>query len=222
MTTAAGYTLLDNASLEGRNTFRVPARAALLADVDDGDALQRLFDEQPLLQLSPVLVLGEGSNILFAGDVDGPVVAIRSHGIRIVSDGSPALVRADAGANWNDFVRWTLGRGFTGLENLSLIPGTVGAGPIQNIGAYGVELAEFVHTVEAFDRSVGRVRLLEREDCGLGYRDSVFKREPDNWIVLGVTFALPRDRPATLDYAGVRDELSRMGVAGEQIGRAHV
>src|SRR5690606_27433058 len=111
----------------------VPARAALLADVDDGHALQRLFDEQPLLQLAPVLVLGEGSNILFAGDVDGPVVAIRSHGIRILSDdGTTALVRVDAGANWNDFVRWSLGRGFAGLENLSLIPGTVGAGPIQN------------------------------------------------------------------------------------------
>ena len=210
---ARGYALLDDASLEGRNTFRVPARATLLADVDHGEGLERLFQEQPLLQMAPLLVLGEGSNLLFAGDVAGAVVCVRSHGIQVLGDdGNRARVRVEAGANWNDFVRWSLGRGFTGLENLSLIPGTVGAGPIQNIGAYGVELSEFVHEVEAFDRATGRVRRLPREDCGFGYRDSRFKREPDTWIVLAVHFDLRRDRPLSLDYAGVREELARMGV----------
>ena len=209
---AAGYTLVDDASLEGRNTFRVPARASMLADVESAAGFEALF-QFPALQCGPVLVLGEGSNTLFAGDYPGTVVCVRAHAIAVVEDdGQAALLRVEAGANWNDLVRWTLARGFTGFENLSLIPGSVGAGPIQNIGAYGVELAEFVDAVEAWDRSAARVRTLVASECAFGYRDSVFKQEPERWIVLAVRFRLRRDRPLALDYAGIREELSRMGI----------
>ena len=113
-------------------------------------------------------------------------------------------MRADAGGDWHDLVLWSLGQGLSGLENLALIPGTVGAAPIQNIGAYGVELSEFIDSVEAWDRESGRARVLENADCGFGYRDSVFKREPDRWIVLAVRFRLRRDRTLSLDYAGIQ------------------
>lgn len=212
MSASHGYTLIDEASLEGRNTFRVPARASLLADIRTAEGFE-VLSAYPALQAGPVLVLGEGSNILFAGDFPGTVVSVRAHDIELREDGGEgALVYAAAGANWNDFVRWTLARGFTGLENLSLIPGSVGAGPIQNIGAYGVELAEFVESVEAWDRADRRMRTFDRAACGFGYRDSMFKRDPDCWIVMGVAFRLRRDRPLSLDYAGVREELARMGV----------
>lgn len=209
---STGYTLLDEASLEGRNTFRVPARASILADIDSAEGFE-LLAQFPALQSGPVLVLGEGSNVLFAGDWPGLVISVRAHDISVRTDnGDSALIRVAAGANWNDFVRWSLARGYTGLENLSLIPGSVGAGPIQNIGAYGVELSEFVDSVEAWDRTQQRMRTIERADCGFGYRDSVFKREPERWIVLAVSLRLRRDRPLSLDYAGVREELARMGV----------
>ncbi|MCB1561661.1 MAG: UDP-N-acetylmuramate dehydrogenase [Xanthomonadales bacterium] len=206
------FTLLDDASLEGRNTFRVAARAALLADVNHADGFAELF-RYPVFEAGNPLVLGGGSNLLFAGDWPGPVLSIRAHEIRIVEDdGDSALVRAEAGAEWNDLVGWTLARNLPGLENLALIPGTVGAAPIQNIGAYGVEVRELVETVEAWDRDVGAIKRVPAVDCDFGYRDSRFKREHDRWIVFAVEFRFPKQRELRLDYAGIRDELQRMGV----------
>ncbi|MEZ5437876.1 MAG: UDP-N-acetylmuramate dehydrogenase [Lysobacteraceae bacterium] len=206
------FTLLDDASLEGRNTFRVPARAALLADVNRADGFAELF-RYPVFEAGNPLVLGGGSNLLFAGDWPGPVLSIRAHDIRIVEDdGDSALVRAEAGVEWNDLVGWTLARDLPGLENLALIPGTVGAAPIQNIGAYGVEVREFVETVEAWDREAGAMRRIDAVDCDFGYRDSRFKRERDRWIVFAVEFRFPKQRELRLDYAGITDELQRMGI----------
>ena len=207
----SGYQLADNVSLAGRNTFRVPARAAMMADVARADALAELF-EFAMLRDGPVLVLGEGSNLLFAGDFPGVAICLTMAGCRLVADdGDSALVRAEAGMNWNDLVGWTLGRGLAGLENLALIPGTVGAAPIQNIGAYGVEVGEFVDSVEAFNRDTGQVKQLAAADCGFGYRDSVFKRAADRWVVTALQLRLPRKREPRLDYAGVREELAAMG-----------
>src|SRR5690606_22843903 len=152
-----------------------------------------------------VVVLGEGSNVLFTRDFPGLVVAVRHDAVERIGNGH---VRVGAGANWHRFVRWSLTEGYTGLENLALIPGTVGAAPVQNIGAYGVELAEFVHAVRAYDRDTREWSVLGADDCGFGYRDSVFKRLPDRFVVAAVEFRLVRDRPLTLDYAGVRDELA--------------
>ncbi len=206
------FTLIEDAPLVARNTFRVPARAALLADVRSAQGLTELF-AFPRLKTLPVLVLGEGSNVLFAGDWPGLVLSLAMADLRIVEDsGDAALVRAEAGVNWNDLVGWTLGHGLCGLENLALIPGTVGAAPIQNIGAYGVEVREFIEAVEAFDRLAGRIERLDNATCAFGYRDSIFKREPERWIVTAVELRLPRERPLKLDYAGVREELAAMGV----------
>jgi UDP-N-acetylmuramate dehydrogenase len=209
----SGYQLAEDVSLAGRNTFRVPARAEMLADVTDAAALGELFD-YAMLRNGPVMVLGEGSNLLLVGDVPGVVVCLTGAAVAIVQDDGEAgaLVRAEAGLAWNDLVGWTLSRGLVGLENMALIPGTVGACPIQNIGAYGVEVGEFIETVEAFDRHAGRVRRIPRADCAFGYRDSAFKAELDRWVISAVEFRLPRHRELRLDYAGVREELAAMGV----------
>ena len=208
----SGYQLGDNVSLAGRNTFRIPARAEILADVKDSDGLAELFDFA-MLRNGPVMILGEGSNILFAADVPGIVICLTMSEIKIVRDeGDFALVRADAGVNWNDFIGWTLGRGLLGLENMSLIPGTVGACPIQNIGAYGVEVGEFIETVEVFDRQSQRMKRIDRTECEFAYRDSLFKQDLNRYVVCAVEFLLPRTRDLKLDYAGVREELASMGV----------
>jgi UDP-N-acetylmuramate dehydrogenase len=208
----AGYTIVENASLEARNTFRVAARAAMLVDVRKRDALAELFGFA-MLKKEPVLALGEGSNILFTRDWPGVVVSIATRGIVIVeSDAGRAIVRVEAGENWNDFVHWSLGQGFAGLENLVAIWGTVGAAPMQNIGAYGVEVREFIRRVEVWDRTESRLAWIDNAECGFGYRDSVFKRMPDRWIITAVEFELSRNAALRLDYAGVREELAALGV----------
>ncbi len=206
-----GYTLIENASLANRNTLRVDARARLLAEVRDASKLPELLDF-PAVRNGRLLVLGEGSNMLFTGDFDGTVLAMATSGVQVEHDGDVARIAVAAGERWDDFVRWTLGQGFAGLENLILIPGTVGAAPIQNIGAYGTEVAEFIESVEAWDTQERRVAILDRAACAFAYRDSVFKQQPGRYIVTAVRFALPRTRELRLDYAGMREELARMGV----------
>jgi UDP-N-acetylmuramate dehydrogenase len=207
-----GYTVVENAPLSGRNTFRVQARAELLIDVHDATVLPELF-KLGAISRGPLLVLGEGSNVLLTRDWPGVVISLAARGIRILHDRDDnALVRAEAGENWNDFVHWSLARGFAGLENLVLIPGTVGAAPIQNIGAYGVEVREFVSSVDAFDRRSGTNVRLSNAECEFAYRDSVFKRAPDRFLVTAVEFLLPRKREPRLDYAGVREELAAMNL----------
>lgn len=207
-----GYTLIENAPLGTRNTLRVDARARLLAEIHDASKLTELLDF-PAVRGGKLLVLGEGSNMLFTGDVDATVLAMATRGVQVEQDGEVARIAVAAGERWDDFVRWTLGQGFAGLENLILIPGTVGAAPIQNIGAYGTEVAEFIESVEAWDTKEQRVAVLDRAACAFAYRDSVFKHEPGRYIVTAVRFALPRSRELRLDYAGIRDELARMGIA---------
>jgi UDP-N-acetylmuramate dehydrogenase len=206
-----GYTLIENAPLVTRNTLRVAARAKLLAEVRDATKLPELLDF-PAIRANRPFILGEGSNVLITGDIDRAVIAMDTRGVHVEQDGDVARIAVAAGERWDDFVRWTLGQGFAGLENLILIPGTVGAAPIQNIGAYGTEVAEFIESVEAWDLIEHLVVTLDRSACGFAYRDSVFKHEPDRFIVTAVRFALPRSHTLRLDYAGIRDELERMGV----------
>jgi UDP-N-acetylmuramate dehydrogenase len=210
-----GYRLVDNADLTTRNTFGIAARAPLLVEVDDAAVLPRLFADGPVDAADPaLLVLGGGSNLLFAADAPGPVLALTAQNVEIVSDdGDNVVVHASAGVPWHDLVMHTLSLGLCGLENLALIPGTVGAAPIQNIGAYGVEVRERVHTVEVFERVTGQVRRLGPDACRFAYRDSAFKRDPRRWIVTAVEFALSRSNAPVLDYAGLRDELAAMGIA---------
>jgi UDP-N-acetylmuramate dehydrogenase len=206
-----GYTLIENAPLANRNTLRVDARARLLAEIHDASKLPELLDF-PAVRNGRLLVLGEGSNMLFTGDFDGTVLAMATRGVQVESDGDSARIAVAAGERWDDFVRWTLGQGYAGLENLILIPGTVGAAPIQNIGAYGCEVAEFVESVEAWDTRERRVVTLDHATCAFGYRDSLFKHEPGRYIVTAVRFLLPRHRPLRTDYAGIDEQLARMGV----------
>lgn len=205
----ASFRLLQPADLRPRNTFGVAASARRLVEVDDiaalPQALQGLGGTRPL-------VMGGGSNLLFAGDADD-VLAIADTRRSVVSDdGERVVVRAAAGADWHGFVLWTLAQDLGGLENLALIPGTVGAAPIQNIGAYGVEVGERVVAVEAFDQDTGRVVRLDAAACGFAYRDSVFKRAPERWIVTAVEFELQRFALPVLDYAGLRDTLAARGI----------
>ncbi len=210
---SAGYRLTKNAPLLGRNTFGVAATAPWLVEVDDARALPEVL-ALPQVAQAPALVIGGGSNLLFAGDPEGAVLCLCSRDVAVLGDdGRHARVRADAGMPWHPFVQWTLQQGYAGLENLSLIPGTVGASPIQNIGAYGTEAGEFIATVEALDRRSGELRRLAREDCAFAYRDSVFKRQPNRWLVTAVEFLLPRTPRLRLDYAGIREELAAMGIA---------
>jgi len=219
---AEAFTLLDNAALGPHNTLRVAAHARWLATVRDAAALPALLDS-PAAR-GPMLVLGEGSNVLFAGDFPGLVLHPAFANLQVLDDDdAAATVRAEAGVGWDAFVAWTLARGLVGLENLALIPGLVGAAPIQNIGAYGAEVAESIETVEAWDRQAGRIRRLAPGQCAFGYRDSVFKRELERWIVTAVEFRLSRSAPLRLDYAGVREELAAMGVtrpAAPQVAEA--
>ena len=210
-TDMGGYTLIENASLATRNTLRVAAKASLLAEIRDATKLPELL-QFPAIRDRPLLVLGEGSNVLFTGDFDGTVLVMATRGVQVESDGDTAHIAVAAGERWDDFVRWTLGQGYAGMENLILIPGTVGAAPIQNIGAYGCEVAEFVESVEAWDIREHRVVTLDHATCAFAYRDSLFKREPGRYIVTAVRFVLPRQRELRTEYAGIHDELKRMGV----------
>ena len=207
------WRLIANADLQSRNTFGVPACAPWLVEVQDADALGEVL-ALPELQGAAPLLLGGGSNLLFAGDPQTAVIALDTHRIGILADdGDLALIRVDAGVEWHALVLWSLEQGLMGLENLALIPGTAGAAPIQNIGAYGTEVAEFVRTVEAWDRDTGAMVRLDREACSFAYRDSLFKQISDRYIVAAVEFALPRQRALKLDYAGIPEELAAMGIA---------
>ena len=206
------YKFTPDAPLTRRNTFRVPARAAWLAEIHAAAAIPEILALPQVKNLS-LLVLGEGSNVLFTRDFDGVVILVNACGIeQLRDDGDSMLIRAAAGENWNGLVCWTLAQGLCGLENLSLIPGRVGAAPIQNIGAYGVELSETLETVEAYDREQGKSVRFSRAQCGFSYRQSIFKQQPDRWIVAAVELCLRRNAPLKLDYVGVREELATMSV----------
>jgi UDP-N-acetylmuramate dehydrogenase len=208
----SAFALTENASLRDRNTLRVDARAAWLADVHDATAIPDLLD-QTALRDTPMLLLGEGSNVLFTGDFGGAVVTMRTRGVEVLDDGDDAArIRVAAGEHWDGLVRWTLAHGHAGLENLILIPGSVGAAPMQNIGAYGVEVGEFIESVEAYDLQQRRHTIFRNSDCEFGYRDSIFKRHPDCWLITAVTLRLPRKWSPRIEYSGVQDELRRMGI----------
>ncbi len=204
--------ILRNVSLRSRNTFGVDARAALLAEVHDPAALPELLDNEAFRDRAP-LVIGGGSNLLFVDDPACPLLALVADKTAIVEDdGTIAILRADAGKSWHALVMESLTMGLSGLENLALIPGTTGAAPIQNIGAYGVEVQSFIHCVEAFEPATGQWHRLDRESCRFAYRDSVFKQQPGRFIVTAVEFALPRRFTAQLAYAGISVQLAAMGV----------
>ena len=202
-------------SLQQFNTFGIPARARRYLRVEDPAQLAALVAD-PALAALPRLVLGGGSNLLITRDeVELLVLHMALMGREIVGETADAvLVRARAGENWHDFVQFTLAQGLGGLENMSLIPGTVGASPIQNIGAYGAEVKDLFHSLTAFDFASGSTRTMFAADCRFAYRDSVFKHEEGRTLaVLDVTFALPKAWMPNLRYAELARELEAQGIA---------
>jgi len=204
--------LQSDVSLKPYNTFGVDVRARLFAEArTDEDVREALaYSAQNRIGL---LVLGGGSNLLLTGDVDALVLRMASRGIRIVhEDCDRAIVEAEAGEPWHPFVQDMLAQGLAGLENLSLIPGTVGAAPMQNIGAYGVEIKDVFHSLVAMDRLNGELKEFSLQDCAFGYRDSVFKHQTGRWLILRVRFALTFAARLHLDYGPVRQRLEEQGI----------
>lgn len=202
-----------HADLRQLNTFGIAAKAAVLVmagKTADLDALAAT----PGFETRDWAVLGGGSNILFTGDVNRPVVRIAIPGLKVVAEaGDRVLVEAGAGVVWHKLVMWSLDQGLSGLENLSLIPGTVGAAPIQNIGAYGVELRDIFDSLEAWHMADGHVRTYGAADCAFGYRDSVFKRDLKGaCIITKVRFSLRRNGPVNIEYGAIRDVLKERGI----------
>lgn len=193
------------------NSFGCPATAQKFFKLTQTDSAHLEQAVRWLAQYPQGLVFGGGSNFLLASASIPAVllVALRHRG-QIDASGTDHIVRAGAGESWHEMVQWTLAQGLFGLENLSLIPGTVGAAPVQNIGAYGVELSDLVDSVEAIDRSTGRTARLTPAECGFSYRDSEFKRHPDQWLITAVRFRLSSRATLALDYGELRNELAHL------------
>ncbi|QQZ43793.1 UDP-N-acetylmuramate dehydrogenase [Pseudomonas sp. SK3(2021)] len=204
--------LQSQVSLKPFNTFGVDVRAQLFAEAhSDADVREALaYSAQHQL---PLLVIGGGSNLLLTADIPALVLRMNTRGIRLLSDdGQKVVVEAEAGETWHPFVQWTLEQGLSGLENLSLIPGTVGAAPMQNIGAYGVEIKDVFAGLTALDRQSGELRDFSLEECQFAYRDSLFKQQAGRWLILRVRFALARSEHLHLEYGPVRQRLSEQGI----------
>lgn len=200
----------NNIDLAPFNTFAVHANARQTITLENRIDLEEWFCKYRPASEKDFVVLGGGSNIVIAGDVTDPVLLNRIMGRQIeILNSDEALITAGAGENWHEFVLWTLSEGWFGLENLALIPGTVGASPIQNIGAYGVEMCQRFHSLEAFDARSGEWRNLSREECRFGYRHSIFKEtEGAGYIVVSVTFRLSRIPSLVIDYGDIRTQLN--------------
>ncbi|KXK71667.1 UDP-N-acetylenolpyruvoylglucosamine reductase [Pseudomonas monteilii] len=202
----------EQVSLKPYNTFGIDVKARYFTQAHD-DQEVRLALAQAQQGGVPVLVIGGGSNLLLTRDIDALVLHMASRGRRVLSDdGERIVVEAEAGEPWHPFVQWALAQGYCGLENLSLIPGTVGAAPMQNVGAYGVEIKDVFVGLTALDRETGELRDFGLAECAFGYRDSLFKRNPGRWLILRVRFALSRTLQAHLDYGPVRQRLAEQGV----------
>jgi len=215
--------LRHEVSLRPFNTFGVDVRARLFAEARNDEDVREALRIAAREQL-PLLPIGGGSNLLLTRDVEALVLRMSSRGTRVLDDdGEGVLVEAEAGEPWHDFVLATLAMGLAGLENLSLIPGTVGAAPMQNIGAYGVEIKDVFAGLTALDRQTGELRDFTLEECAFGYRDSRFKRENGRWLILRVRFALSRTATLHLDYGPLRQKLAEQGVSAptpEDVSRA--
>ncbi|AMO57026.1 UDP-N-acetylenolpyruvoylglucosamine reductase [Endozoicomonas montiporae] len=202
--------IVENYSLKDRNTFGFQVSARYFVEVSSIEQLQQAlaFARESSL---PCLPLGGGSNLVLTGDIDALVIAVnlRERSVLERTDES-VVVRAGAGENWHELVHWTLAEQAYGLENLSLIPGHVGAAPIQNIGAYGVELKDYFESLEAVEIHSGELRRFSQEECQFGYRDSVFKQAlRDQFIITSVTFRLVSHLQPKLGYGQLQQELEQ-------------
>lgn len=216
--------IYENHDLSLYNTMGVSANARFFAEVDTEDKLRHIlaFAEEKDLR---VLVLGGGSNILFVDNFPGLVIHQTSKGVDIVSENDELVeIRVDAGENWHKLVQFCVAKGWGGIENLALIPGNVGAAPIQNIGAYGVELVNVFSRLDALFIETGDIKTFTKEECAFGYRDSVFKKELKGRIVImSVNLILQKKPSVQLSYKALSDYLEESGITNpgiEEVSKA--
>jgi len=212
--------LQENVSLQSLNTFGMDVYARYYFPLTNIQSLisnlQTLISNlQPLTSNLQFLILGDGSNILFTRNIDGLVLHNQLKGIEVIrSSDTHVSVKAAAGEGWHDFVEYCIQHSYCGVENLALIPGCVGASPMQNIGAYGVEVKEVIEEVEAWHLKEGYLRTFTNQECQFGYRESVFKHAlKGQFLITGVTFKLSKTPVYRLEYGAIRQELDAMGVS---------
>jgi len=207
----------QNISLKPYNTFSIDVNAKNFVSVSTIDDLKQVLS---LPNYKNKLILGGGSNMLLTKDIDQLVVHVNLKGITVISeDENHALVKANAGENWHEFVLWTLNKNFGGLENLSLIPGNVGTAPIQNIGAYGVELKDTFISCEALSISSGKIYTFSKDECNFGYRDSIFKnRAKGKYIITSVIFKLTKkEHKLNTKYGAIETQLQNSEIKNPTI-----
>src|SRR5665213_24289 len=200
-------------SLKNFNTFGVEANAKFFVEINHKDELAELFLD-PQWKETKMLVLGGGSDILLINDFDGLVIRVNIRGIEHRINHNEVFIEAGAGEVWNDLVNFCVIRGYAGIENLSLIPGSVGASPIQNIGAYGVELKDVFQSCCAFETATGQFKTFSKADCRFGYRESVFKEElKGQYIIVSVKLQLSLIPDLNLSYGAIGHELAERNIA---------
>lgn len=206
------FTIKNNFSLRQLNTFGVESHARWYVQIDSETDLKELFADVKWKN-EDLLVLGGGSNTLFVKNFEGLVVHVHIRGINHQIDGHTIYVTAGAGEVWNNLVNYCVNHHFAGLENLSLIPGSVGASPIQNIGAYGVELMDVFHSCKAFEIETGQISMFSKADCSFSYRDSIFKgKQKNKYIITEVTYKLSTEFKPNISYGAIEQELKARGI----------
>lgn len=209
--------LQESKSLKPYNTFGISVNARYFTEIFTENDLESLLISG-LTDQQYLLVLGGGSNILFTKDFNGLVIKISIPGISACGDGDDVAVTAGAGVVWNDLVQYCVRNNLAGIENLSLIPGTVGASPIQNIGAYGVELKDVFKSCTAYEITTGKARIFDYKDCRFGYRDSIFKNElKGQYIITSVSLKLSRSPKINIQYGAIREELANRNISSPTI-----
>ena len=212
-----------NVSLKPYNSFGFDAVAKEFVEINAVDDLQTLI-KSGALKGQKTLILSGGNNILFQNEMfDGIVVYINTKGIEILKeDGNDVVVRAQAGEDWPDYVRYCVGKGWHGVENLAHIPGKVGAAPVQNIGAYGMELKDSFVQCEAMNLASGEKRVFAKEECRFGYRESIFKGElKGQYVITSVDFLLKKEAPLHLEYGNIKAYLEQNGIEGPTLQQLH-
>jgi UDP-N-acetylmuramate dehydrogenase len=203
----------NNISLKPYNTFAIDAKALFFAEIFSEEELKEL-SAQPVFKENKLLILGGGSNMLFTKDFDGLVLKISIPGISSEIINDEVIVTAGAGVVWNDLVNYCVAEDFAGMENLTLIPGTVGASPIQNIGAYGVELKDVFDSCTAFELATGEIKTFGYYDCNFAYRDSVFKNElRGKYIITAVSFLLNLNEKINSQYGAIQSALAERRIS---------
>lgn len=210
--------ILQNQSLKALNTFGLDVKTKALAEFHSVDELKSVLQWNQEQQM-PLLILGGGSNMLLTQEWNGLTALNRIKGIDVVSEtDTDVLVRVGAGVVWHDLVMWSIDKNWGGIENLSLIPGCVGAGPMQNIGAYGVELKDVFVELQALEITTLQVKKFEKADCNFGYRESVFKRDlKGQYIILSVTIKLAKDPKTNVSYGDIQKVIDENGITNPSI-----